>query len=86
MMKAVVSRGEIVRSSRYRPIGKKASLCESKRRTATTRRWRKSTAILLSWWSPCAASEPANEDQLERALREVRCQAKEQVRRQMGLA
>ena len=32
------------------------------------------------------ASEPADEEQLERALQEARRQAKEQVRRQMGLA
>jgi hypothetical protein len=34
----------------------------------------------------CEASEPADEEQLERALQEARRQAKEQVRRQMGLA
>ena len=34
----------------------------------------------------CEASEPADEKQLERALYEARCQAKEQMRRQMGLA
>ena len=33
----------------------------------------------------CAASEPADEEQLEQALHEVRRQAKEQVRRHMGL-
>jgi hypothetical protein len=35
--------------------------------------------------SLCAESEPANEDQLDRALHEARRQAKEQVRRGMGL-
>ncbi len=35
--------------------------------------------------SLCAESEPANEDQLDRALDEARRQAKEQVRRGMGL-
>ena len=34
----------------------------------------------------CEASEPADEEQLERALGEARRQAKEQVRRHMGLA
>ena len=34
----------------------------------------------------CEASEPADEEQLERALQEARRQAKEQVRRHMGLA
>lgn len=34
----------------------------------------------------CEASEPADEEQLERALEEARRQAKEQVRRHMGLA
>jgi hypothetical protein len=34
----------------------------------------------------CETSERAEEEQLERALREARCQAKEQVRRHMGLA
>jgi hypothetical protein len=33
----------------------------------------------------CATSEPAEEEQLERALQEARRQAKEQVRRHMGL-
>jgi hypothetical protein len=33
----------------------------------------------------CAASELANEDQLDRALHEARREAKEQVRRHMGL-
>lgn len=35
--------------------------------------------------SLCETSEPADEEQLERALNEARRQAKEQVRRQMGL-
>jgi hypothetical protein len=35
--------------------------------------------------SLCETSEPADEEQLERALQEARRQAKEQVRRQMGL-
>jgi len=34
----------------------------------------------------CEASEPGDEEQLERALQEARRQAKEQVRRHMGLA
>jgi hypothetical protein len=34
----------------------------------------------------CATSEPADEDQLERALGDARREAKEQVRRQMGLS
>jgi len=33
----------------------------------------------------CQESDPAQEEQLERALQEARRQAKEQVRRQMGL-
>jgi len=33
----------------------------------------------------CSDSEPANEDQLDRALHEARREAKEQVRRHMGL-
>jgi hypothetical protein len=35
--------------------------------------------------SLCETSEPAEEEQLERALQEAHCQAKEQVRRHMGL-
>ena len=35
--------------------------------------------------SLCESSEPGDEEQLARALREARQQAKEQVRRQMGL-
>lgn len=34
----------------------------------------------------CETSEPADEEQLERALQEARWEAKERVRRQMGLA
>lgn len=34
----------------------------------------------------CESSEPADEEQLERALQEARRQAKEQVGRTMGLA
>ena len=34
----------------------------------------------------CETSEPADEEQLDRALQEAHRQAKEQVRRQMGLA
>ena len=40
-------------------------------------------AILASL---CETSEPADEEKLERALQEARRQAKEQVRRHMGLA
>jgi hypothetical protein len=36
--------------------------------------------------SQCEASEAADEEQLEHALQEARRHAKEQVRRQMGLA
>jgi hypothetical protein len=36
--------------------------------------------------SLCQASEPADEEQLERALQAARRAAKEQVRRHMGLA
>jgi hypothetical protein len=38
------------------------------------------------WESLCAASESADEEQLDRALQEARRQAKEQVRRHLGLA
>jgi hypothetical protein len=34
----------------------------------------------------CDSSDPADEEQLERVLQDARCQAKEQVRRHMGLA
>jgi hypothetical protein len=33
----------------------------------------------------CASSDPADEEQLERALEEAHRQAKEQIRRRMGL-
>jgi hypothetical protein len=33
----------------------------------------------------CEISDPAEEDRLEQALRAAHCQAKEQVRKQMGL-
>src|SRR5208337_5640893 len=86
MVKAVVSRGEI------RPLeplpadwqeGQPLRVEKADGDETPVEEIDRDFAVLASL---CAASEPANEDQLERALREARRQAKEQVRRQMGLA
>ena len=86
MVKAVVSRGEI------RPLeplpadwqeGQPLRVEKEDGDETPVEEIDRDFAVLASL---CAASEPANEDQLERALREARRQAKEQVRRQMGLA
>ena len=85
VVKAVVSRGEI------RPLeplpddwqeGQPLQVEKADSDEALVEEIDRDFAVLASL---CVASEPANEDQLERALRDARRQAKEQVRRQMGL-
>jgi hypothetical protein len=85
MLKAVVSRGEI------RPLEPFPSDWQEGQRLCVEKaddgavpldEIDRDFAVLASL---CETSEPADEEQLERALQEARRQAKEQVRRQMGL-
>ena len=85
MVKAVVSRGEI------RPLeplpadwreGQPLRIEKADYSEMPVEEIDRDFAVLASL---CAESEPANEDQLDRALHEARRQAKEQVRRGMGL-
>jgi hypothetical protein len=85
MVKAVVSRGEI------RPLeplpadwteGQPLRIAKADDGELPLEEIDRDFAILASL---CSESEPANEDQLDLALHEARCQAKEQVRRGMGL-
>ena len=86
MVKAVVSRGEI------RPLeplpadwqeGQPLRVEKADNGETPAEEIDRDFAVLASL---CEASEPADEEQLERALQEARRQAKEQVRRDMGLA
>jgi hypothetical protein len=83
MVKAVVSRGEI------RPLeplpadwkeGQPLRIEKADDSEMPVEEIDRDFAVLASL---CEASEPANEDHLERALREAHHQAKEQVRRHM---
>jgi len=85
MLKAVVSRGEI------RPLeplpadwqeGQPLRVEKADDGETPIEEIDRDFAVLASL---CAASEPADEEQLERALQEAQRQAKEQVRRHMGL-
>lgn len=86
MVKAVVSRGEI------RPLeplpadwreGQSLRVEKAEGSEMSVEEIDRDFVVLAAL---CEASEPADEEQLERALQEARLQAKEQVRRQMGLA
>ncbi len=85
MLKAVVSRGEI------RPLeplpadwqeGQRLRVEKAEDGETSLDEIDRDFAVLASL---CETSEPADEEQLDRALQEARRQAKEQVRRQMGL-
>jgi hypothetical protein len=85
MVKAVVSRGEI------RPLeplpadwgeGQPLRIEKADYSEMPVEEIDRDFAVLASL---CSESEPANEDQLDRVLHEARRQAKEQVRRGMGL-
>ncbi len=85
MVKAVVSCGEI------RPLeplpadwreGQRLQIEKANYSEMPVEEIDRDFAVLASL---CSESEPANEDQLDRALQEARRQAKEQVRRGMGL-
>jgi hypothetical protein len=86
MLKAVVSRGEI------RPLeplpadwqdGQPLRVEKADEGETPVEEIDRDFAVLASL---CEASEPADEEHLERVLQEARRQAKEQVRRHMGLA
>ena len=85
MVKAVVSCGEI------RPLeplpadwreGQPLRIEKAEYSENSVEEIDRDSAVLASL---CSESEPANEDQLDRALHEARRQAKEQVRRDMGV-
>jgi hypothetical protein len=85
MVKAVVSRGEI------RPLeplpadwreGQPLQVEKADDSDVPVEEIDRDFAVLANL---CSDSEPANEDQLDRALHEARREAKEQVRRHMGL-
>jgi hypothetical protein len=85
MLKAIVSRGEI------RPLeplpadwqeGQRLRVEKADEGETSLEEIDRDFAVLASL---CAASDPVDEEQLERALEEAHRQAKEQVRRQMGL-
>jgi len=86
MLKAVVSRGEI------RPLeplpadwqeGQRLRVEKADDGETPVGEIDRDFAVLATL---CEASEPPDEELLERALQEARSQAKEQVRRQMGPA
>jgi len=85
MVKAIVSRGEI------RPLeplpadwreGQTLQVEKADESEMPVEEIDRDFAVLANL---CSESEPANEDQLDRALHEARREAKEQVRRHMGL-
>jgi hypothetical protein len=85
MVKAVVSRGEI------RPLeplpadwqeGQKLRVEKADDGEPSVEEIDRDFSVLANL---CETSEPGEEEQLERAVQEARRQAKEQVRRQMGL-
>ena len=86
MVKAVVSRGEI---HPLEPLpadwqeGQPLRIEKADDGEMTVEEIDRDFVVLASL---CATSEPTNEEQLEKALHEARREAKEQVRRHMGLA
>ena len=86
MLKAVVSRGEI-RPLEPLPVdwqeGQRLRVEKADDGETPVEEIDRDFAVLAKL---CEASEPADEEQLERALQEAHRQAKEQVRRHMGLA
>jgi len=85
MVKAVVSRGEIRPLEPLPPDWQEGQPLRVEKAEGETpvEEIDRDFAVLATL---CEASEPADEEQLERALQEARRQAKEQVRRHMGLA
>jgi hypothetical protein len=85
MVKAVVSRGEI-RPLEPLPVdwqeGQRLRVEKADDGETPVEEIDRDFAVLATL---CEASEPADEEQLERSLQESHRQAKEQVRRHMGL-
>ena len=85
MVRAVVSRGEI-RPLKPLPVdwreGQPLRIEKADYSEMPVEEIDRDFAVLASL---CSESEPANEDQSDQALHEARRQAKEQVRRGMGL-
>jgi hypothetical protein len=85
MLKAIVSRGEI-RPLEPLPVdwqeGQRLCVDKADDGEAPVDEIDRDFAVLANL---CETSEPADEEQLERALQEAHRQAKEQVRRHMGL-
>jgi hypothetical protein len=85
MLKAIVSRGEIRPLEPLPPDwqeGQQLRIEKADDGDTPVEEIDRDFAVLAAL---CAASEPAEEEQLECALQEAHRQAKEQVRRQMGL-
>ena len=86
MVKAVVSRGVVHPLEPLPPDwveGQQLRIERVDECEAPTAEIDRDFAVLTSL---CAANDPEDEATLERAINEARRQAKEQVRRQMGLA
>jgi hypothetical protein len=86
MLKAVMSHGEIRLLEPVPadwPEGQPLRIEKAEESEATIEEIDRDFAVLAHL---CADSDPADEELLERALQEARRQAKEQVRRQMGLS
>jgi hypothetical protein len=85
MVKAVVNQGGI-RPLESLPVdwqeGQRLRVEKAENREPSVKEIDRDFSILANL---CGASEPADEEHLERAVQEARRQAKEQVRRQMGL-
>jgi hypothetical protein len=85
MLKAIVDHGEI-RPLEPLPVdwqeGQPLRVEKAEESEMPLEKIDRDFAVLASL---CANSEPADEEQLERALQVAHHQAKEQVRRQMGL-
>jgi hypothetical protein len=86
MVKAVVSRGEIFPLEPLPPDwqeGQPLRVEKLEDGETAVEEIDRDFAVLATL---CEASEPAEEEQLQRALQEAQAQAKDQVRRHMGLA
>jgi hypothetical protein len=85
MVKAIVSRGEI-RPLEPLPVdwqeGQPLRVEKADEGETSVEEIDRDFAVLASL---CRASEPADEEQLDRSLQEAHRQAKEQVRRHIGL-
>ena len=85
MLKAVVSRGEIRPLEPLPADWQEGQLLRIEKADDGEMPVEEIDRDFASLTALCEASDPAEEEQLERALQEARRQAKEQVRRHMGL-